>query len=268
MDPVVGTIAASLIGGLFGSSNQASANSMAAESARENREFQERMSNTAHTREVADLRAAGLNPILSVTGGSGASTPAGSTYKPEAYDPSNVVQGVNSAFKLGAIDKVLADAKVRETDANVAKQASETAVNKGNLAVQQATIDKLRQDVATGQSQQQYNAAQINYLTQEANRSMAALAGVRLAPDEIASRMNLNDFLAGQAGANSAKAAEELLFIREQLRQLKLSGPRKEVESSAWETVRDRFREGMRSHSNWVNSSPPIESIFTTGSND
>lgn len=50
-----------------------------ASEAAKNRDWQQMMSDTAHQREVADLRAAGLNPVLSASGGNGAAVTSGAT---------------------------------------------------------------------------------------------------------------------------------------------------------------------------------------------
>lgn len=65
-------------------------------------DFQERMSSTAHQREVKDLRAAGLNPILSAMNGSGASTPSGGMGAVNTPDyGASIREGVTAAAQLG-----------------------------------------------------------------------------------------------------------------------------------------------------------------------
>lgn len=84
--PAIIAAGGAILGGLISRSGQQETNASNAFQAQEQMQFQERMSNTAHQREVADLRNAGLNPILSGTGGAGSTTPAGAMARMENPD--------------------------------------------------------------------------------------------------------------------------------------------------------------------------------------
>lgn len=131
-----------LIGGYMQYDAQNKANEANARIAEENRQFQERMSSTAHQREVDDLMAAGLNPYLSVNGG--ASTPSGSTATMIASSGlGESISEMPSKFQI-AKDIALKGAQIElmktQNEANTASARQSNAVSFNQEAQAMATV--------------------------------------------------------------------------------------------------------------------------------
>lgn len=184
-----------------------------AREARKNREFQERMSNTAHQREVADLRSAGLNPVLS--GHGGASSPAGSMGDMSGFGEA-IPKGIAAALGIRQ-----AEAQIGLTDAQ-ALQARTQAYDLQTSAGSRYGLIDAQRAVAEG------NAAQVREMLplmveQARAEIMRTISGARAAQavaalDEAAlsGAMNQAEFekLIGEAGPALRLLFEALRTIR------------------------------------------------------
>lgn len=137
--------------------------------AQKNRDFQERMSSTAHQRSVADLIAAGINPMMAAQGGS--SSPSGSMGQIE-----DLTKGITSAMAV----------RRYETETGLLKAQTEREYSAASVANIDAQEKFANLGLAAGETRLRTELAQLN-LAERRNLFAPAIAQAWASIDQMSS---------------------------------------------------------------------------------
>ncbi len=201
-------------GALYAAGGTALSAALSAKEAKKQRRWQERMSNTAHQREAKDLEAAGLNRILSVSRGAGASTPSGAMGK---------VPDIGSSMSSGASSALAAKGQKTLLEAQKAQiiAQTQTTEDQGWAAMEQAMKTGTEKDLL----QQLLPAARLQKEFDQSTPGRAATIGDRSARSvgsTVGTAGGLSIELIKWLTQNAANSAQDAAGLSESdLRELK-----------------------------------------------
>lgn len=217
LKPLIPTI----VGGAIGYLATRSSNARASKEAQKDRDFQERMSSSSHQREVSDLIAAGLNPILSAN--HGASTPGGAQASVEDSG-AGAARGIASALAIrqakASIDLTMAqaaqaNASAQESNVRAGDILNTAAAGRMSEITSRAELAKL--DVSERQRALEFRIAkareEVGLIANSARRMSAIATLDELAKTGAVNMQQLEEDI-GEAGPMATKLLEFIKLWR------------------------------------------------------